>query len=385
MLTTATGRAAAALVNVVAVRAALSGLSLNIAAAAFGGALIGVGQWLVLRQRLSDASRWVAASAAGYAVGAVLIYSLLSNRLVFRLDPTTLSIIQSAVSGISLGVMQWLVLRPHAVGAAWWIPASAAGGIVSGAVVRIGAVPFEIAPVAAIGVLSGALFGGITGAALVWMLQRPIPADLERALAQPPAAVGAGFWPAWIVATAAGFAVGFNLVQAVSLTVGGTDLIAIGVAAGISVGLPVGVAQWLALRGKINAPGWWVPASVAGWAVGVPVGLGAMFLPLTPGWGPTTGVLSLGAAIGLLAGAMQWLILRQHVRGAGWWVLASATSWAAGLYFGVDLLNASALSNFGFDTYEMITVIGGLIGAVAGTVSGLALTWLLRQPKHVNG
>lgn len=70
-----------------------------------------------------------------------------------------------------------------------------------------------------------------------------------------------------------------------------------------SYGLAAGVLQWLVLRHQVSGAGWWIPASTVGWIVGLPSGEAV-------GWN------GLGAAHGIVTGAMLVLLLRQRARRA---------------------------------------------------------------------
>ena len=85
----------------------------------------------------------------------------------------------------------------------------------------------------------------------------------------------------------------------------------------------------------------------------------------------------LGVAVGwIVLGALQWLVLREQVAGAGWWVLANAL----GLIVAVPVV--------GFVTWATGApadgAIGGFLrwlafGAAYGVVTGTTLWWLLRE------
>ncbi len=125
------------------------------------------------------------------------------------------------------------------------------------------------------------------------------------------------------------------------------------VAAGATV---VGVLQWLILRRYVRRAVLWVPAS-----------LGAAAMGLVPviAVGPSNGSLGLlvgVVAYGTLAGALQWLVLRQHVARAGWWVLASTVGWVLALPVG--------------------DMAGPPGWAIHAAVTGTALVLLLRQAGH---
>jgi hypothetical protein len=85
------------------------------AAGALAGAVIGAGQWLVLRRRLPGAGWWIAATAAGQAVGLAAGAALVG----YRTDLRDLAV-QGLLTGVGVGVLQALVLRPRVAGWFWW-------------------------------------------------------------------------------------------------------------------------------------------------------------------------------------------------------------------------------------------------------------------------
>jgi hypothetical protein len=133
------------------------------------GGIQGTLQWLVLRQRVSQAGWWVLAGAVGYATGWVL-----SPSKVLLRDPIwAMWLMDAAVTGAAIGAAQWLVLRRQVPRAGWWIPVNAAGWIVgvivSALVLLSGSQSLSMSILAfAVG---GALVGGITGIALAWLLR----------------------------------------------------------------------------------------------------------------------------------------------------------------------------------------------------------------------
>ena len=126
----------------------------------------------------------------------------------------------------------------------------------------------------------------------------------------------------------------------------------VSVAAGAVV---VGVCQWLILRRYLTGSVRWVVASVAASVVGAIV---ALLVGLVDADAGLLGGVSL---YGLVAGGLQWLVLRDQVARAGWWVLASSVGWLVALPVG--------------------DMTGPPGWAVYGAITGTVLVWLLRQPR----
>jgi len=91
------------------------------------------------------------------------------------------------------------------------------------------------------------------------------------------------------------------------------------------MGLLTGVLQYELLRRYFPRMRSWVAATIGGWLLGA-------FLILTHGWlNPTNTVLSLDLAfliMGLSIGVGQWLLLRQRLPRAGWWIGANVVGWS---------------------------------------------------------
>ncbi len=121
---------------------------------AVGGILVGVLQSLILRRYVTGSARWVLASLAAAGMGALVVLG------VGRFDPDLGWLIGACLHGTLVGLSQWLVLRGQVARAGWWVIASTAGWLV--------AIP--------VGDITGppgwAVYGVITGSALVWLLRQ---------------------------------------------------------------------------------------------------------------------------------------------------------------------------------------------------------------------
>ncbi len=115
------------------------------------GFMIGVLQWVVLRQRLTQTGWWVLASAAGWAGGWAIAIAPVSPEFGF---------LTGTVLGAALGTTQWLFLRRHFHRAGWWIVVSALGWT-AGLTLLSGPL------------LVGAVAGAVTGIALELFLRYP--------------------------------------------------------------------------------------------------------------------------------------------------------------------------------------------------------------------
>ena len=214
--------------------------------------------------------------------------------------------------------------------------------------------------------------------------------------------MGRRFWRDWIAANALGELLGLGVAVVIAVAVAQThalppgEEILIGTAAflviGAYEGAIVGTAQWLVLRRALPSlrARNWIGATVAGavvaWMLGrIPSAL-ADWKSVSGGVGqtePSASVILLlsaaaGAALGLILGAAQWVVLRGHVRRAGLWIGANALAWAAGmpLIFVAAGIPAPHTSTLAIGALVLVTV--GVTGAVVGAIEGAFLRLLLR-------
>lgn len=142
------------------------------AAVALGVTVAAVLQWLVLRQQVAQAGKWMLASIVAVIVAGVAGFIVSGFLGVFGdvdvvAEAGTVGVV---IGGTVLGVLQWLmVLKQRAKRAGWWVLASTSGWLVGGVV--SGAVD----PVVGLAVI-GAVYGAITGLALLWLLRQRMTA-----------------------------------------------------------------------------------------------------------------------------------------------------------------------------------------------------------------
>lgn len=150
------------------------------------GCAVGVAQWVILRGYLPGAGWWILASALGWFLGSIVVFTTYDTityisdllRSVVRLPRGTLLPVSiSAVYCAALGTAQWFILRRHTQDAGWWVFASVVGGTVGGAayaacsaiLLRNGAIHWAVHGTVTQGA-NWAVYGAVTGLVLVWLL-----------------------------------------------------------------------------------------------------------------------------------------------------------------------------------------------------------------------
>jgi len=120
------------------------------------GVSVGALQWLVLRRHVVGLQRWPIFTGLGFALG---------------------SFVFLAFMGLGVGLMQWLMLRRDLNKTGWWPVMSAVawplGYMIGGSVgVALGQAFNSVLIVNLVSaVLTGAVVGAITGAVLLWLLR----------------------------------------------------------------------------------------------------------------------------------------------------------------------------------------------------------------------
>jgi Flp pilus assembly pilin Flp len=164
-------------------------------------------------------------------------------------------------------------------------------------------------------------------------------------------------WLQWILVTTVGFLLSLYWVEIGERS----DIRA---AEGAIGGIAIGLAQWLVLKGRFSPTGCWIFASMLSWALlgGSPLGaLGwvapkVMSIPVRIFYG-----IIEGAITGVIIGVGQWWVLKNHVKQAWLWILASIVGWVMGLTF----------------AWVVGAVLREFTGVFLGEVVGLTLGWFI--------
>jgi len=213
------------------------------------------------------------------------------------------------------------------------------------------------------------------------------------------AKIGWGLWLQWVLASIFGYGVGAAIGNAVATSIPpmtcaqsstdslidkltnfpcilpGLDLALLVVI----LGLVGGFMQWLVLHRRIPRAGWWVPASGLGFPIALVIAVGA---GMSLGGDSIAAPILMGVVFGVLSGIMPWLVLRQQVARAGWWLPAHCLGSLVGGALGIVTFHAMSL--IGYYQFDWAAA-GAMFGAGLGTITGITLVWLLRQPtaKHI--
>ncbi|MBI5033864.1 MAG: hypothetical protein HZB51_25375 [Chloroflexi bacterium] len=239
------------------------------------------------------------------------------------------------------------------------------------------------------------------------VLFRPVHKSAEIAQHKYPAWV---IWLFWIVATFVGGFLYSIPVGVVNILLGLDRLedpvrsaelttpirVLAAVLCGAACGSTIGLAQWFVLRRELNRDGWWVAATIAGYAsIGLLPLIANIFQPgwldwaiklIVNGkmhwlarvvvdwpdasWAPGAMTLTLfGAALGFF----QWLVLRGRVSQAGWWIALSTVGWA--LAAALNIIPSEPGPSLTFELMIVIMIAPGVPVALAGA----GMVWLLRR------
>jgi hypothetical protein len=122
--------------------------------------LVSIGQWLLLRHRISKSGRWILLSAVGMVVGIVIALSVSGKLQSWILLHTIVAI------------LQWFVLQREVSNSNWWILAGIGAGIWAGIMSLI----FERFLLAVLWI-PPVMGSTVTGTVLVWLLNQSPPLE----------------------------------------------------------------------------------------------------------------------------------------------------------------------------------------------------------------
>ena len=143
------------------------------------GAALGLAQWLVLRQHLSDVGRWPIASAIGSLAAAPfwVVFALPFGHLLTPPEALAYAVLTGGVTGTLIALAQLTVLRAKVARSGLWLAAGGAGYSLGSISVSL-SFPYELN-----NAVIGGVVGVITGAALVRLLAKQPPGAIPSSAA----------------------------------------------------------------------------------------------------------------------------------------------------------------------------------------------------------
>ncbi len=196
----------------------------------------------------------------------------------------------------------------------------------------------------------------------------------------------------WTVATAMGFTVGSSFILGVmfiaglaasgSYPLGNLDDIIFFILIGLIIGISIGFGQTLALIGQAKQPILWLAVSILGGTLGgFIVGLGTLIRFYLA-------YFSIVAIPGIFLGIAQKVVLMKFLKKATGWIIANIISWTSAqvlLFAGLVNMEIDRILNIMEDGLSFALFIDLIIilasGAVIGLITGINLTWLLKNFK----
>jgi len=184
----------------------------------------------------------------------------------------------------------------------------------------------------------------------------------------------------WIVVNLVGWAVGLPAARGIHHHIMVDPVLPGWIVILIASWVVLAVGQWILLRGLPGA-GWWILASAAGhaagfclcWLTSTAVGLRWERLGANAElWIGLSGY----AALGLVAGAAQYVVLRRWVRRAEWWLPGSIVAAM------IAPLGSAALST-ALPWAPNAICFGALCGILSGALKGSILDALFAKTQRV--
>ena len=135
--------------------------------------------------------------------------------------------------------------------------------------------------------------------------------------------------------------------------------------------LLAGYWQRSILRRYIPVSRWWIVTVSGGMALNHFV---------SDGFPDATDPLFALLATSFVVGVSQWLVLRRQLLSSGWWIPATVVGWSLGVFLGTSLLGQTDLLSedwspwLSFREHGLVAVVTALVYSI---VTGVTMAWFL--------
>jgi hypothetical protein len=364
---------------------------------------VSLAQWVLLRRLFSGAAAWLLAGTLGRAFGMLVgsMAIVIMSHLFGLQAGLWSSAVYLGVRAAVLGLAQWLVLKQWRTKAGWWVLGSAIGWALGPTLVTL-FIPSVAASAPLVGDLSSlAIAGATTGAFMMWIMRQPGAAPATATVGSRLIVAWISIWAlSWGVSWAVGWTVMRAIISAGYILEGGKFG---GMIAGAIAGLIGGVGTAIVVKRAspfhglriyhliLLAVGWagivyydWLDGFVV---AGIPVSQNNYGLTTAALAGHEIGHGIAGPLSGAAGGILMALILLWAVRSLDWkqlggivlgWALGFAVggwiAWTIGFQIAVNYANGRLYANgSGIGSLILFTLVSLVCGAFAGW-SGAAAT-----------
>jgi len=158
-------------------------------------------------------------------------------------------------------------------------------------------------------------------------------------------------------------------------------------------GLLSGLGQWVIIKSRLKGTWMWIFINILGIPLGLILGhylysgFISLVIPreevLAYAWIDIAYPFTVISVAGIVLGTLQWLVLKNKVRAAHWWIPVSVLSWNIGLYLPYVALGSLDLGLWS-ETWSISgAIFGVMVGGIVGTIGSVTIGLMLANSNRV--